>query len=55
MEEILADNVFLLEVTDEHREMRGSLKIPAGWRLGSAIAIAAMHDSHFSCAFVPHF
>ena len=30
MKEILADDVFELEITDEHREMRGPLKIPAG-------------------------
>ena len=44
-----------MKVTDEHGEMCGSLKIPAGWKLGSAVTISAMHDSQFSCAFVSHF
>ena len=58
MKEMLAGYIFELkvtEVTEEHGEMSGSLKIPAGGKLGSAIAIAAMHDGQFSCAFVSHF
>jgi hypothetical protein len=55
VEEMLASDVFELNVTDEHGEMGGSLKIPAGWKLGSAVTIAAVHYSQFGCAFVSHF